>query len=571
MPRPRTWSTSGCSPSGHTSGSTYQSPSPAVSSRRPRNQPSSSTNRSTPTLAATSARARQPVEVVVEVDGLPGVQHDGPRACAGGSAGRAARRASGRRRRPARCAGPGEQRGRRPVGLPRREADLAGPQQLAAPSAAACGPAPSGSRSSRYSRSPLQARCTAQTSPRAEAEAGACPPPSAAVPRDRCDRGGWAAPRCRSAGRGAAGCPRGTSARSCPAAPRRRPAAAGSGAARRGRTCPRRCSCTAAPSSTTPCSVRRSTTSTSSPAASSRACAVTVPPPAWATSTCTGDDSRSTGCAAPPSRWPARPGAPDQPSDSTGSSVKVIGASSALRGTAVVTAASTSDVAARAGRAELPEVGAPVQHPRQRRAADVQQHARAGCAQQDQAVRLGRRRLAHPLLAPSVRPGDELLLQQDEDDDGRDGGEHRPGGEQVVVGEELAAQVLQGRRDRELVALAHEGDGPEEVVVDPGDLERGQRGQRRAAQRQDDLPELAQHAGAVHDGRLGQLLRERLHVVAQHEGAEPGLEGDVGDDHRPVAVVERAGVAEPERHLRPSCTAGTAAPASPAAAAGSPP
>ena len=75
----RTWSTSGCSPSGQTSSSTYQSPRPAVSSRRPRNQPSSSTNRSTPTSAARSASAGQPVEVVVEVDRLPGVEHHRPR------------------------------------------------------------------------------------------------------------------------------------------------------------------------------------------------------------------------------------------------------------------------------------------------------------------------------------------------------------------------------------------------------------------------------------------------------------------------------------------------------------
>ena len=57
MPRARTWSTRGCSPSGQTVASTYQSPRPAVSSRRPTNQPSSSTNRSTPTDAAASASA----------------------------------------------------------------------------------------------------------------------------------------------------------------------------------------------------------------------------------------------------------------------------------------------------------------------------------------------------------------------------------------------------------------------------------------------------------------------------------------------------------------------------------
>ena len=111
--RPSAWtrSISGCSPSGQTSGSTVQSPSPRRSSRRPRNQPSSSTNRSTPTSAAAAASSVSGLEVVVEVDRLPGVdQHlalTGPRRwCAARSRGSAPRRRRGRRptrRRPARA------------------------------------------------------------------------------------------------------------------------------------------------------------------------------------------------------------------------------------------------------------------------------------------------------------------------------------------------------------------------------------------------------------------------------------------------------------------------------------
>jgi len=57
MPSSVTRSTSGCNPSGQTSGSTCQSPRPASSLRRPTNQPSSSTYRSAPTSAPYSARA----------------------------------------------------------------------------------------------------------------------------------------------------------------------------------------------------------------------------------------------------------------------------------------------------------------------------------------------------------------------------------------------------------------------------------------------------------------------------------------------------------------------------------
>ncbi len=52
MPASASLSASGCSPAGHTSGSTVQSPSALRSSRRPVNHPSSSTNRSTPTRDA---------------------------------------------------------------------------------------------------------------------------------------------------------------------------------------------------------------------------------------------------------------------------------------------------------------------------------------------------------------------------------------------------------------------------------------------------------------------------------------------------------------------------------------
>ena len=80
MPRPLTWSTSGPRPSGQTSADTCQSPRPRWSSRRPPNQPSSSTNRSTPIEAAVSASRCRWSRSVVEVDRLPGVEHQRSRA-----------------------------------------------------------------------------------------------------------------------------------------------------------------------------------------------------------------------------------------------------------------------------------------------------------------------------------------------------------------------------------------------------------------------------------------------------------------------------------------------------------
>ena len=130
MPSPVTWSTSGCSPSGHSSASTSQSPSPARSCAAPAEPAVVEHEPLDAHLGGRVGQAGQGVEVVVEVRRLPGVdQH---------------RTGSpGARRVPAQ---PGVQPGRgvvqpvrRPgadqpravVALPRREHDLARAEQLA--------------------------------------------------------------------------------------------------------------------------------------------------------------------------------------------------------------------------------------------------------------------------------------------------------------------------------------------------------------------------------------------------------------------------------------------------------
>ena len=144
-----------------------------MSSRRPPNQPSSSTNRSTPTAAARVGEPRQAVEVVVEVDGLPGVEHDRPRAGAGGRGWRA----SGAHQRRVSPSSPvGRSARRPPAARCRSRRARAAPRRAAAArrrrAAAACGPAPSGSRSTRCTWLPLQATCTAHTSPRRKPKPG---------------------------------------------------------------------------------------------------------------------------------------------------------------------------------------------------------------------------------------------------------------------------------------------------------------------------------------------------------------------------------------------------------------
>ena len=146
MPRPRTWSASGPRPCGHTPASTFQSPRPAVSSRRPgtsRRPPRGVPRRS----RRPARRTRQPVEVVVEVEGLPGVEHQRPRGW-GGRAGPDSGAAAARPSRPS--ALQPYQHSRGAVGLAGGEPDLARVKQFAAAEHGRVpAPAPSGSRSTR--------------------------------------------------------------------------------------------------------------------------------------------------------------------------------------------------------------------------------------------------------------------------------------------------------------------------------------------------------------------------------------------------------------------------------------
>ncbi len=107
-----------------------------------------------------------------------------------------------------------------------------------------------------------------------------------------------------------------------------------------------------------------------------------------------------------------------------------------------------------------------------------------------------------------------------------------------------ALEIVEGRRDRPFVAGRHQDQGPEEVVVDERELEHRQGRQGRPAERQDHPPVDRPERGAVDEGRLGQLPRDRLHVVAQHERDEAGLEDDVDEGDPEVRVVEHPVVAQ---------------------------
>src|SRR5664280_1557796 len=100
------------------------------------------------------------------------------------------------------------------------------------------------------------------------------------------------------------------------------------------------------------------------------------------------------------------------------------------------------------------------------------------------------------LARAQCESGDKLLLQHQIDHQCGDGGHDGPGRNEVVVLGEDTVQVVDAGRDGEPVAALDEQQCPEEVVVDPDELQRGQCRESRSGQRHDDLPVLAEDTSA---------------------------------------------------------------------------
>ena len=132
MPWERTRSTSGDRPSGQTSGSTNQSPRPVRSLRRPEEPAVVEHDALHADRRGAIDELEQCLEVVVEVDRFPGVEHQRPWAAPGGC-GRDRSRSWKRSATPSMpLVGPGEVERRAVVGVAVAERDLARQQQLSA-------------------------------------------------------------------------------------------------------------------------------------------------------------------------------------------------------------------------------------------------------------------------------------------------------------------------------------------------------------------------------------------------------------------------------------------------------
>src|SRR5262245_9628027 len=85
------------------------------------------------------------------------------------------------------------------------------------------------------------------------------------------------------------------------------------------------------------------------------------------------------------------------------------------------------------------------------------------------------------------QPLHEVALEREEDDERNRERDERRRRDQLDVGAELAQ--LGEDRDRDRLRVAPERQGNEQVVPDPEELEDGERGDRRQAERQDQAHE----------------------------------------------------------------------------------
>ena len=161
----------------------------------------------------------------------------------------------------------------------------------------------------------------------------------------------------------------------------------------------------------------------------------------------------------------------------------------------------------------------------------------------------------HPLFAPSVSPLTKCFWRTTNTRSVGSAVISAPAASRLLSVKNSPWRLLQRRRDRVLAAGRDQDQGPEELVVDERELERRERRERRHAERQDDLEVLPHDACPVHPGRLAQRLRDRLHVVGEHEGAEARLERHVDRDQPDVRVVEDTAVREPVRQGQPEVEA----------------
>ena len=406
-------------PSGHTSVETTQSPRPARSCRRPPNQPSSRTKRSTPMRAAVSARDLQVVEVGLEVDGLPRVEHDGPRPRrVAGAGAEAAVEAAREAVEPLGRVDEDDRRGG--IRLPRGEAHLAGSEQLAA---ADDGVVAAGTLGQRLDEVLVVAAPRGVHGPDlagAPVEPGRAGHHAAGSRRGRCGRGGCArrwvpwSRRLRCGERSRHQRPVRSSTSS--ARTRQRQDRAQRRDVER-RACRRPCwSRTRRRGARRARRARAAARGVCRPA-SSRASRDVVPSASHVTS------CHRTAPAAP-ARCPAQPGVPDQPSASPGSTVSGHGTSSALWRTGAGVTRGEGGIRARPAL----ERGPPVDHLGQPRAAGARlEHERGpgGLDVDGGRVDWSVRSVTSSLGRAERQAGHEVSLEHEEDHEGRDRDDHR--------------------------------------------------------------------------------------------------------------------------------------------------
>src|SRR3546814_655601 len=145
-----------------------------------------------------------------------------------------------------------------------------------------------------------------------------------------------------------------------------------------------------------------------------------------------------------------------------------------------------------------------------------------------------RRSISSSFYTPEQQPLDVVTLQDQEQQQHRHDGHHRPGHHQLVVLHVLARQRCQCDRQRLQVLVAEHDQRPHEVVPGGHEAEDRQRDDDRLQRRHHDLEEDPHLACAVDARGFEQLVGERPCVLPYQEDAEDRRHP--GDDRAHVGI-----------------------------------
>ena len=125
-------------------------------------------------------------------------------------------------------------------------------------------------------------------------------------------------------------------------------------------------------------------------------------------------------------------------------------------------------------------------------------------------------RLLHPGQGD---PTDEIFLEEDKDQQNRQGRNHRASKDDIPDGLVFEDKQRQSELQGAKFGIADDDQRPEEVVPDESKGENRLRSQNGTAKRHDNFPVDEEFGRAIHPRRVQEVVGDALHVLAHEEDA----------------------------------------------------